>query len=110
VLRADRHGDRRLPARRLRAPVLIFATISTAAPFLVYTAAVVGTAVLLTVSAYKIWIGEIENEWAPPHAGRMALAALLGLASLPAWLYGLIFGVFAVAAMGCPPDVYQCPV
>ena len=35
---------------------------------------------------------------------------LLGLASLPAWLYGLIFAVLAVGAIGCPPDAYECPV
>jgi len=87
----------------------MFATMNDAVPFLGYAGLIIVGAVLLDLGA--VWIARAAAvRRRVPAVGRFGIAAVLAVASLPVWAYGLFFALIGWAAVGCAPDAYECPL
>jgi hypothetical protein len=41
---------------------------------------------------------------------RIVTGVLIGVASVPLYAVAAFIGLIAYAALGCPPDAYECPL
>jgi hypothetical protein len=87
---------------------MIFATMHDALPLFGFAGLIIIGAVVLDAGA--VWVvraAAVRRRL--PAFGRFGVAAVLAVASLPAWAYGLLFALFGWATVGCAPDAYECP-
>jgi hypothetical protein len=87
---------------------MLIATMHDALPILGYAGLIILGAALLDLGA--VWtVRSAAVQRRLPAFGRFGIAAVLAVASLPVWAYGLFFALFGWAAADCPPDAYECP-
>ena len=87
----------------------IFATASDAWPILVIGAFAL---VACALPALLAWC-TIKGRWIAarmPRAGRIAVATGLVLAGAPLYFWTFFVLVIGIAALGCAPDAYECPL
>jgi hypothetical protein len=87
---------------------MIFATMHDALPIFGFAGLIIlGAAVLNLGAVWTLRASAVRRRM--PKVGRVGVAAVLAVASLPVWGYGLLFALFGWATIGCAPDAYECP-
>jgi hypothetical protein len=88
---------------------MMIATWHDALPFFGYTALLLIASSVPVLAA--IWTLRAQ---APRRrlgrVGRHVVAAVLVVAGLPLYAYTALLALLAIAAIGCAPDAYECPV
>jgi hypothetical protein len=88
---------------------MLIATMHDALPLFGLGGLLIAGAVLLDLGAVWMIRAAAVRRRVPP-LGRLGVAAVLALGSLPVWAYGLFAALIGWAAVGCAPDAYECPL
>jgi hypothetical protein len=85
---------------------MMIATWHDALPFFGYTALLLIASSVPVLAA--IWT--LRAQAPRRRLGRHVVAAVLVVAGLPLYAYTALLALLAIAAIGCAPDAYECPV
>jgi hypothetical protein len=84
---------------------MMIATMHDAMPVFGYA---LGAGVIAALLLAGAWLTFRAREKLP-RGGRIAIAAVLAVVSVPAWAVTGLLVLFALAIGDCPPDAYECP-
>jgi hypothetical protein len=69
--------------------------------------ALLGCVAVLALAAWATWGGWARRRL---RRGRWVAGALLALAGTPLYAWTAFVILIGIAAFGCPPDAYECPL